>query len=96
MNKYKMRQARKEAGKTQEQAANILNTTQKQISKWELQTQDITLQKAIILAEYYNVSLDYIAGRTNYKRGIGHNKNIKHYEQSGNDIAIMNIGKEDN
>ena len=43
MKKYKMREARIEAGKTQEQAANILNTTQKQISKWELQTQDITL-----------------------------------------------------
>ena len=38
-----------------------------QISKWENEKQDITLRKAIILAEYYGVTLDYLAGRTNKK-----------------------------
>ena len=28
----------------------------------------------ILLADYYNVSLDYITGRTNDKRGIGYKK----------------------
>ncbi len=64
MQHYKLKEARKKAGKSQQQAADILNTTQMQISKWENEHQDITLRKAIILADFYGVSLDYLAGRT--------------------------------
>lgn len=67
MQHYKLKEARIAAGKSQQQAANVLETTQMQISKWENEKQDITLRKAIILAEYYGVSLDYLAGRTNKK-----------------------------
>ena len=67
MQHYNLKQARKNAGKSQQQAANILETTQMQISKWENEKQDITLRKALILAEYYGVTLDYLAGRTNKK-----------------------------
>lgn len=49
------------------QAAIATNTAQQQVSKWERGIQDITLSKAIKLAEYYGVSLDYLAGRTNKK-----------------------------
>lgn len=59
-----LQNARKLAGKSQQQAANLLETTQHQISKWETGKQDITLSKAAKLAEYYQVSLDFIAGRT--------------------------------
>lgn len=59
-----LRNARKRAGKSQQQAANVLETTQHQISKYETGKQEITLGKAAKLAEYYQVSLDYIAGRT--------------------------------
>lgn len=69
MQHYNMKKAREEAGKSQQQAANKLETTQMQISKWENEKQDITLRKAIILADYYNVTLDYLAGRTNIKKG---------------------------
>lgn len=68
MQNYKLKEARIAAGKSQQQAANVLETTQMQISKWENEKQDITLRKAIILAEYYGVSLDYLAGRTNKKK----------------------------
>ena len=67
MQHYNMKKAREEAGKSQQQAADKLETTQMQISKWENEKQDITLRKAIILADYYNVSLDYLAGRTDEK-----------------------------
>lgn len=60
----KLKEARKRAGKSQQQAANVLETTQHQISKYENGVQDITLSRARTLAEYYNCSLDYIAGRT--------------------------------
>ena len=63
MQKYKLKEARIKAGKSQQQAADKLETTQMQISKWENQKQDITLRKAIILADYYKCTLDYLAGR---------------------------------
>ena len=67
MQHYNMKKAREEAGKSQQQAADKLETTQMQISKWENEKQDITLKKAIVLANYYNVSLDYLAGLTDKK-----------------------------
>ena len=36
----------------------------------ELEKGDIPLEKALILADFYNVSIDYIAGRTNDKKGF--------------------------
>ena len=63
MHKYNLKEARLKAGKSQQQAANKLETTQMQISKYETQKQDITLKRAIILADYYNCTLDYLAGR---------------------------------
>ena len=62
---YNLKEARKQAQKSQMQTAIHMNTTQMQISKYENGKQDLTLQKAIQLADYYGVSLDYLAGRTN-------------------------------
>ena len=45
------------------QVANIIGTAQYQIHKWETGKQDITLEKAIKLADLYKVSLDHLAGR---------------------------------
>lgn len=59
--------ARIAAGLTQEQVALIINSAQYQIYKYEAGKQDITLGKALQLAELYNVSLDYLAGRTDKK-----------------------------
>ena len=51
----------------QKQIAWILNTTQKQYSRWETGEYEIPMHHAITLAKFYNVSLDYIAGLTNNK-----------------------------
>ena len=60
-----LKEARKIANITQEEAAEYMETNQVQISKWETGKQDITLHKAAKLADLYGVTLDYIA-----KRGI--------------------------
>lgn len=60
---YALRYCRTKAGLSQQQVAIIMDTAQHQISKWENGIQDITLGKAIKLAEIYNVSLDELAGR---------------------------------
>lgn len=60
---YKLKECRQKAGYSQIQAAIAMDTTQHQISKWENGIQDITLGKAIKLADLYKVTLDELAGR---------------------------------
>lgn len=60
---YNLKECRKKAKYSQLQVAIIMDTTQHQISKWENGQQDITLGKAIRLADLYKVTLDELAGR---------------------------------
>ena len=60
---YNLKECRKRAGLTQEQVALALNTAQYQIHKYESGKQDITLARAIELADLYHVTLDELAGR---------------------------------
>lgn len=57
---------------TQTKIAKLLKTSQKQYRRWETGDYDIPFETVIELAKYYKVSLDYIAGLTNDKRGIGY------------------------
>ena len=61
---YALKECRKRKGLSQLQVSIIMETTQHQISKWENGQQDITLGKAIKLADLYQVTLDELAGRT--------------------------------
>lgn len=42
--------------------ANILGTTRQQVSKWENGIQLMGIDKYMVLAEYYNLSIDYLCG----------------------------------
>lgn len=44
----------------------ILNTTQQQYAKYELGVQEIPTHHLITLADYYQVSLDYMVGRAEW------------------------------
>ncbi len=52
----------------QKDVSNILGITQQQYSLYELNIRDIPLDLLIKLADYYNVSIDYILNRTNNKK----------------------------
>ena len=78
MAKYqRIKDLREDADMNQTQIALILNTSQKQYSRWETGEYDIPFEIVIKLALFYKVSLDYIAGLTNDKRGIGYKKSDK-------------------
>lgn len=66
----RLKDLREDFGLKQEEIAMVLKTTQTQYSRWERGAQEIPLHHAITLADYYKVSLDYITGRTNNKKGI--------------------------
>ena len=53
---------------TQAETAEIIGTFQTHYSKYERGEREMPMHLFIILAKYYNVSLDYLAGLTNDKR----------------------------
>lgn len=66
MNKYKRtRNLREDNDLTQKEMSNILNCSQQVYSNYELGQRDIPTALLIKIADYYNVSTDYILGRTN-------------------------------
>ena len=63
MNHYqRLKDLREDHDLTQADVAEILQTTREQISKYETGKQMMGAAKYIKLAQYYNVSLDYLMG----------------------------------
>ena len=54
----------------QEQAGKALGITRQQYQLYESGKREIPFHCAVKLADFYGVSLDYIAGRTNNKKGL--------------------------
>ncbi len=48
--------------KSQEEIANVIGTSQSYYAQYENGKRSIPLERVVILAKYYNVSIDYIAG----------------------------------
>lgn len=65
----RLKDLREDEDLTQKEIANFLKTTPQQYSLWERGDREIPFHHAIALAQKYRVSLDYIAGLTNRKRG---------------------------
>ncbi len=64
----RIRDLREDADKTQTDIATFLGTTAQYYGKYEKGDRELPFTRAIELAKYYNVSLDYLAGRTNTKQ----------------------------
>lgn len=91
----RLKDLREDKDLTQEYVAKIINTEQSYYSKYEKGKRPIPFEKVIKLAKFYEVSLDYIAGLTNDKRGIGYgsssNESKYNITQKGNKKAVVNI-----
>ena len=73
MAKYnRIKDLREDSDMTQQEIAEYLGTSSQHYGKYELGHAEIPFERAIALAKYYNVSLDYIAGLTNDKRGLSY------------------------
>ena len=66
----RLRDCREDCDITQAKIAQKLSMGTTQYRRYELAESPISLELAEILANFYNVSLDYIAGRTNDKKGL--------------------------
>ena len=56
---------------TQAEVAGVLGITRQQYQLYESGRREMPFNLIIDFGEFFNVSIDYIAGRTNDKRGIG-------------------------
>lgn len=63
----RIRDLREDADLTQEQVAKKLGYHTTTYQRWEENIHGIKLRDAMNIADFYNVSLDYLAGRTNCK-----------------------------
>ena len=63
----RIRDLREDADKTQAEIAEYLGTTAQYYGKYEKGERELPFTRAVQLAEYYGVSLDYLAGRTDLK-----------------------------
>ncbi len=65
MNYYKrLKDLREDNDLTQKQIAEIIGTSQSYYAQYENGHRQIPLDRFIILADFYGVTLDYLAGRT--------------------------------
>lgn len=60
----RIKDLREDSDKNQSEIAKYLNTTPQYYGKYENGERELPFSRAIKIAEYYNVSLDYLAGRT--------------------------------
>ena len=66
----RIKELRKEKGINQQKLAMELNITQAGISKYELGKAEPDISMLIHLADYFDVSVDYLIGRTDYPASL--------------------------
>lgn len=62
--KERVYQLRTQAGMSQKQLGEILNLTATSVSTLESGSRSTTIEKLVLLAEYFHVSTDYLLGIT--------------------------------
>ncbi len=67
----RLKDVREDADKKQEDIASILNITRQQYQLYESGKREMPMHHFVILAKYYNVSLDYLAGLIDMPRRLG-------------------------
>ena len=60
----RLKEIREDRNLKQSDIADLLKTTRQQVGKWENGVQMMGVDKYIVLAEYYQVSVDYLLGLT--------------------------------
>lgn len=63
----RIRDLREDNDKTQKEIADYLGTSQTMYARYERGANELPIRHLIALCDYYNVSADYILGRTNDK-----------------------------
>ena len=84
----RLRDLREDNDLTQAKCAKIGYISKNSYIRYERGEREIPLDTLVYYAKYYQVSLDYIAGLTNDKRGIGYSSK---YNITNNGTTTINI-----
>ncbi|MDU4787688.1 MAG: helix-turn-helix transcriptional regulator [Clostridium sp.] len=79
MNKNNFKILRTEKGLRQEDIAKLLNVSRQAYSYWETGERNPDVEVLIALADYYNVTIDYLVGRSQIKTNYAINKDLEPY-----------------
>lgn len=92
----RIREIRKDNGKTQLVIAKVLNITQQQYSNLETGETQLPAHVLPVLARYYGVSVDYIVGHKDTFHGVpGLDKQVTKDKSAGEVLAdILSLGPE--
>lgn len=63
----RLKELRMEYGLTQKDLGKIVNTSNMEISHWENGHSEPSITQLILLSEYFEVSIDYLVGKEEYK-----------------------------
>lgn len=89
MNFYqRLRDVREDNNLKQEEVAKLLRINQTQYSRYELGKNMMGIDKYIVLAKFYNVSIDYLAGIVDEPKTV----DGKPYRVTNKSITINNNG----
>ena len=75
----------------QEDVAKVLNTTKQSYSNYERGYRKLSIDDLMKLADFYNVSTDYILGRTDNPELNKSTTNIKYQIQGGNNYGKITM-----
>ena len=65
-----LRELREDRDLKQSDIAKLIGTTQQQYSKYETGESELPIRALVALANYYDVSTDFLLGRTKYRKKI--------------------------
>ena len=68
MNINRLKEIREDRDYKQIDIAKILKVTQAQCCRYEMGTNSIPVEKLVILAKFYNTSVDYLLGLTDERK----------------------------
>lgn len=62
----RLKEVRAAKGMTQRQLAEVLNVSSNTVHCWETDKQEPSLSTVLFLSDYFDVSLDYLFGKSDY------------------------------
>ncbi|MBQ7779814.1 MAG: helix-turn-helix transcriptional regulator [Clostridia bacterium] len=65
---HNLRFLRTRAGLSQQQLADVINVSQQSINKYENHDVEPNIETLCAIADYFNVSVDFLVGRTDVER----------------------------
>lgn len=90
----RLKELRKEKGLTQEELAKELKTTKLTISNWENEKYLIRADKAKIIANYFNVTIAYLLGHSDFEKSSSLKDLLFHEIKGLKEYRMLRVGNE--